>query len=43
MTKDLAICVHGWDVKEKQHYLDTESFMDKIDANFQKRWSSVKF
>lgn len=31
MTKDLAICVHGWDVKEGQHYVQTEKFMDLID------------
>ncbi|CAM9234841.1 unnamed protein product, partial [Discosporangium mesarthrocarpum] len=29
MTKDLAICVHGWNVTEDQ-YLMTEPFMDKI-------------
>jgi isocitrate dehydrogenase len=42
MTKDLAICVYGWDVKEKEHYLQTEQFMDKIDENFQKKWSKVQ-
>ena len=41
MTKDLAICVYGWDVKENQHYLITEKFMDKIDENFQKQWKNV--
>ena len=41
MTKDLAICVYGWDVKEKEHYLQTELFMDKIDENFQKKWKNV--
>lgn len=29
MTKDLAICVHGWGVTEDQ-YLMTEAFMDEI-------------
>lgn len=29
MTKDLAICVHGWNVTEDQ-YLMTEPFMDEI-------------
>lgn len=29
MTKDLAICVHGWNVTEDQ-YLMTEAFMDEI-------------
>jgi isocitrate dehydrogenase len=38
MTKDLAICAYGWDVKEGEHYLITEKFMDKIDENFQKKW-----
>jgi isocitrate dehydrogenase len=35
LTKDLAICVYNrWDVKEKEHWLITEDFMDKIDVNF---------
>ena len=35
LTKDLAICVFNrWDVKEKEHWLVTEEFMDKIDVNF---------
>jgi len=42
MTKDLAICVHGWDVKENVHYLETEKFMNKIDENFKKQWSNIK-
>lgn len=29
MTKDLAICVHGWNVTPDQ-YLMTEPFMDQI-------------
>lgn len=29
MTKDLAICVHGWNVTEDQ-YLMTEAFIDEI-------------
>jgi isocitrate dehydrogenase len=41
MTKDLAICVHGNNVKENQHYLRTETFMDKIDEDFQKSWKKV--
>lgn len=32
MTKDLAICVHGWNVSEDQ-YLMTEPFMDEIKVN----------
>jgi isocitrate dehydrogenase len=37
LTKDLAITVFNrWDVKEKEHWLVTEEFMDKIDENFQR-------
>ena len=41
MTKDLAICVHGNNVKENTHYLRTEAFMDKIDEDFQGAWKKV--
>lgn len=41
MTKDLAICVHGWDVKEGKHYVQTEKFMDEIDKEFQTKWSKI--
>jgi hypothetical protein len=42
LTKDLAISVFNrWDVKEKEHWLVTEDFMDKIDENFQKEWKKV--
>jgi isocitrate dehydrogenase len=41
MTKDLAICVHGNNVKEGDHYLQTEHFMDKIDADFQAKWKKI--
>jgi len=42
MTKDLAILVHdSWDVKEGDHWLRTEHFMEKIDENFQKKWKNV--
>jgi len=42
LTKDLAICVYNrWDVKEKEHWLITEEFMDKIDVNFQRQWKQV--
>jgi len=42
LTKDLAILVHQrWDVKEKDHWLVTEQFMDKIDEAFQKKWKKV--
>lgn len=33
MTKDLAVCVHGNDVKHGQHYLYTEEFLTEIDTN----------
>ena len=42
LTKDLAIVVFNrWDVKEKEHWLVTEEFMDEIDKNFQKGWKHV--
>ena len=42
LTKDLAIIVYNrWDVKEKEHWLTTEDFMDKIDENFQKQWKQI--
>jgi isocitrate dehydrogenase len=42
LTKDLAISVFNrWDVKEKEHWLVTEDFMDKIDENFQKEWKKI--
>ncbi len=33
MTKDLAICVHGNKVKLGEHYLNTQDFLDALDAN----------
>lgn len=36
MTKDLAICVHGWNVTEDQ-YLMTEPFMDEIKVSNAKK------
>ena len=42
MTKDLAITVHNTaNVREKEHWLVTEEFMDKIDENFQKKWKNI--
>ncbi len=35
MTKDLAICVHGNNVKHGEHYLYTEEFLDALDAGLQ--------
>jgi len=39
MTKDLAILATGrWDVKLDEDFLDTESFMNKIDEIFKSKW-----
>jgi isocitrate dehydrogenase len=35
MTKDLALIIHGNDLKE-EHYLTTESFLKTIDENLRK-------
>src|SRR6187402_2283492 len=37
MTKDLAVSVHGNDVKHGDHYLYTEEFLDAIDENLKKK------
>jgi len=39
MTKDLAICVHGNNVKRDQ-YLNTKDFMDKIGESLQKKMNA---
>ncbi len=36
MTKDLALIIHGKDLKE-EHYLTTEQFLDALDRNLQKK------
>jgi isocitrate dehydrogenase len=36
MTKDLALCIHGKDVKP-EHYLYTEDFLDALDRNLTAR------
>ena len=36
MTKDLAVCIHGDQVKE-EHYKTTEDFLDAIDCELRKR------
>lgn len=38
MTKDLAVCIYGNDVKS-EHYLNTEAFMDALDQNLNKKLS----
>jgi isocitrate dehydrogenase len=37
MTKDLAICAHGNNVKHGEHFLYTEEFLDAIDDNLKKK------
>jgi isocitrate dehydrogenase len=37
MTKDLAVCIHGNQVRHGEHYLHTEEFLDAIDANLRQR------
>ena len=37
MTKDLAVCVHGNNVKLGEHYLNTEDFLNAIDSNLRKK------
>ena len=35
LTKDLAILVYeSWDVKEEEHWLRTEKFIENIDLKF---------
>lgn len=41
MTKDLAVCIHGNDVK-KEHYLYTEDFLSAIDSNLKVKLNSRK-
>jgi len=37
MTKDLAVCIHGNNVKHGEHYFYTEEFMDAIDATLKSK------
>lgn len=39
MTKDLAICIHGNDVKAGEHYVYTEEFLAALDKNLQAKLS----
>ncbi|GAB4449595.1 MAG: isocitrate dehydrogenase (NADP(+)) [Bacteroidia bacterium] len=39
MTKDLAVCIHGNNVKHGEHYLYTEEFMDAIDTTLKNKLS----
>lgn len=36
MTKDLALTIHGKDMKE-EHYLNTEAFMETLAANLKRK------
>jgi isocitrate dehydrogenase len=36
MTKDLAVCAYGNNVKHGEHYLYTEEFLDALDTNLKK-------
>lgn len=40
MTKDLAVCVHGNDVKAGEDYLNTEDFLSAINENFSAKLGS---
>ena len=35
MTKDLAVCIHGNEVKYKEHYVNTDEFMDALKIKLQ--------
>jgi isocitrate dehydrogenase len=39
MTKDLAVCIHGNNVKHGDHYLHTEEFLDKLNENLMRKLS----
>ena len=36
MTKDLALCIHGKDLKE-EHYLNTQEFLDALNEGLKAR------
>lgn len=40
MTKDLAVCIHGNKVTLGEHYMNTEDFLDAIDANLKSKLSN---
>jgi isocitrate dehydrogenase len=37
MTKDLAVCIHGNNVRHGEHYLYTEEFMAELGKNLEKK------
>lgn len=41
MTKDLAVCIHGNQVKHGEHYLYTEEFMDAIDTTLRNKLKTM--
>jgi len=36
MTKDLALCIHGKNLK-REHYIETVEYMDVLGKNFAKK------
>ena len=38
MTKDLALCIHGTDLKE-EHYLNTQEFLDVLNERLKEQLS----
>lgn len=41
MTKDLAVCIHGNNVKLGEHYQNTEDFLNELDKNLKKKLAPV--
>jgi len=40
MTKDLALCIHGKEMK-REHWLTTTDFMNKLDENLKTKFQSI--
>lgn len=40
MTKDLALCIHG-DNMRREHWLNTQDFIDKLAENLTAKWTSL--
>mmetsp|Transcript_37189 Transcript_37189/g.6642 ORF Transcript_37189/g.6642 Transcript_37189/m.6642 type:complete len:120 (-) Transcript_37189:910-1269(-) len=38
MTKDLSLCIHG-DNMQREHWLTTQDFLDKVAENLHASWS----
>lgn len=39
MTKDLALCIHGGEMK-KEHFVTTDKYFDALEENIKKKWSN---